>query len=278
MTGVRGRGDAGLTLIELVVTVAIMGTAFSVLVGGLGAAVVGSDLQRQQAAVATLLRSFAESVKGAPYADPAGRCAAPSDYGGSFPVPAGYRVTVTRVEFAPSPFNAFLADCRTGLSQPTAHEPTAFSNPINAYVIGEAPEPQTADATLRAAILPSASITLAGFRPRPAGSVGTLSVVHREGEGTATPQLTVTGGSVVGSLRRCPALCEDRLDLTVTGELAATFEVSLAVGAVTGDAALDGIWLEVPGSGADPGLQRIELRVEAESRRVVRDLQVVKRR
>lgn len=60
----RGPAEQGLTLIELLVTVVVMGIAFLVIVGGLGMAIIASDIQSRQATAQTLARSAAEEVKG----------------------------------------------------------------------------------------------------------------------------------------------------------------------------------------------------------------------
>lgn len=59
----RGRGDGGMTLIELVVTVAILGISFVGLVAGLAAAVQGSTQQRRRAGTEAALRTAAEHLR-----------------------------------------------------------------------------------------------------------------------------------------------------------------------------------------------------------------------
>jgi prepilin-type N-terminal cleavage/methylation domain-containing protein len=61
------RDEAGFTLIEVIVTVAIMGISFLIIVGGIGTAILGSDLNRRKASVQSVLRTAAEDVKGANY-------------------------------------------------------------------------------------------------------------------------------------------------------------------------------------------------------------------
>ena len=269
-------GEAGLTLVELLVTIAIMGIAFAVLVGGMGTAVLGSDLHRKQADAENILRSFAETVKSAEYVD----CAQPSDYQRLFSAPTGYTAAVTGVEFAPPPFNAYVPGCRTGILQPDGFAAgTAFADPTNAYVIGEAPEPLTADASLQAVTAPRATISLSGFGSAPAGSTLTLRVSHREGTGSSTPTVSVNGTPVTG-LTHGASLHEDTILLPgVSAVTTVAYEVALAPAALTGSNSLDGIWIQVADpAGTDPGLQRISLQVKATSRPVTQDLQVVVRR
>lgn len=95
-------GDAGLTLVELLLTISIMGIAFLAILGGMGTSILTSDIHRKQATGQTLLTSFAEAVKEAAYVD----CAQASDYQSSFTAPAGYGATVTAVAYwlpPPSP-------------------------------------------------------------------------------------------------------------------------------------------------------------------------------
>ncbi len=80
------RGEEGLTLIELLATISIMGIAFIVVVGGLLTSVLGSDVHRRQANSEAVLRSFAEAVKAEPYVP----CATAAVYGGTFTPLTGY--------------------------------------------------------------------------------------------------------------------------------------------------------------------------------------------
>lgn len=273
MTTRRATGEAGLTLVELLVTIVIMGIAFAVLVGGLGTAVLGSDLHRKQAKVENLLRTFAETVKGSPYQD----CATTDYAGWSFPTPAGYTAAVTKVEFAPPPFSEYQGDCKTQLREPNKVETTSFSNPANAYVIGEAPTPLTADASLQVGTAPTATITLRGYGSVPTNA--TLRVVHRESAGAAEPTLTVNGTAHTLQ-KHTAALGEDPVAVGPSaGDLTVTYTASLASASLTGSDALDGIWLQYTDADApDPGLQRVTLEVTAKSRPVTQDVQVVLRR
>ena len=58
------RSDDGTTLIEVIVTVAIMGIAFAVILGGMATSVLMSDVHRKQATSQTILRDYAEAVQG----------------------------------------------------------------------------------------------------------------------------------------------------------------------------------------------------------------------
>jgi len=55
--------ESGFTLIEVLITVVIMGIAVVTLVGGMLSAVTASDLQRKDTVLATSLRAYAESIK-----------------------------------------------------------------------------------------------------------------------------------------------------------------------------------------------------------------------
>jgi prepilin-type N-terminal cleavage/methylation domain-containing protein len=63
----RMRGDAGFTLAELLVTVAMVGVAFAVLVGGMFTYTTTSGTHRSQAEVQVELRRFAEAVANSAY-------------------------------------------------------------------------------------------------------------------------------------------------------------------------------------------------------------------
>lgn len=62
--GEAERSEAGTTLVELLVTIVILGIAFTTLLGGTFTAVATADRQRKQSVAEATLRSFAEAVKG----------------------------------------------------------------------------------------------------------------------------------------------------------------------------------------------------------------------
>ena len=83
--------ESGVSLIEVVISVFIMGVAFAVIVGGLGTAIIGSDLQRRQADADVALRATAETIS----YDPCGTAASYTPASS----PAGLTVTVARVTY-----------------------------------------------------------------------------------------------------------------------------------------------------------------------------------
>lgn len=96
------RGDAGETLVELIVAVAILGIAAVAILGGLMLSVKSSDLHRKQATGGAYVRSFAEAIQNS--IDLSGgykSCgSAPAAYG-AVPVPglpAGYSTEVTTIQ------------------------------------------------------------------------------------------------------------------------------------------------------------------------------------
>jgi type II secretory pathway pseudopilin PulG len=93
------RGD---TLIEVLLTIMILGTAGIAMIGALGNTVTASAVHRKQAIAETALRSFTEAVKAEPYRSCATKTAAPGNnaYTGlPYQPPAGFVATVENVSF-----------------------------------------------------------------------------------------------------------------------------------------------------------------------------------
>jgi type II secretory pathway pseudopilin PulG len=90
----RRRGDdRGESLIELIFTVGIMGTAVVALLAGLATAIRISDIHRKQAAAGAQVRTFAEAVERAVNGSPTSYvdCALPGAYESVFAAESGYR-------------------------------------------------------------------------------------------------------------------------------------------------------------------------------------------
>jgi type II secretory pathway pseudopilin PulG len=84
------RSEAGVTLIEVVVTVMIMGVAFVAILAGMGTTFTLSGLHREQARTESEIRRYAEAVKAAPYA----ACSYSTGTAGlTFTVGSGYSIT-----------------------------------------------------------------------------------------------------------------------------------------------------------------------------------------
>jgi type II secretory pathway pseudopilin PulG len=80
------RGDRGETLVEVLVTVMIMGVAAVVLLGGLGTSVRMSGLRREQATGQAYVRAFAQALDSSVAASPSGyvACATAASYAGAY--------------------------------------------------------------------------------------------------------------------------------------------------------------------------------------------------
>jgi prepilin-type N-terminal cleavage/methylation domain-containing protein len=94
------RDDSGFTLIELVITIAIMGIAFVFILAGMTTSIFVSETPRRHASIEPLLTNLVEQAKRAAYANCATAPVGPQPAGTSvssygLSVPTGYTLTVT---------------------------------------------------------------------------------------------------------------------------------------------------------------------------------------
>jgi prepilin-type N-terminal cleavage/methylation domain-containing protein len=91
--------DAGFSLVEIVITIAIVGVTFSAILGGLFASITVSSLQRKEATADTVARSAAEVVKDS-VQNSYNNCAGPSAFSlTGVSVPSGFSVHITDVAY-----------------------------------------------------------------------------------------------------------------------------------------------------------------------------------
>ena len=110
------RDECGESLLELLISVVIMGITVVAVVGALVVATRTSDLHRKEATAGTSARDYAEAVARTTY----GNCATASAFSPAtvgFPVPAGYAASVVSVKYWNG--SLFAAGCGTdnGLQQ-----------------------------------------------------------------------------------------------------------------------------------------------------------------
>jgi prepilin-type N-terminal cleavage/methylation domain-containing protein len=102
------RGEGGFSLVELLITIVIVGIGFAALLGGVMTSVIVSSHQREQATVDAVARSAAEWIK-----DPVNNpysCAANNPYSvAALTVPSGYTVTISSIEYWTPPAVPFPA-------------------------------------------------------------------------------------------------------------------------------------------------------------------------
>jgi type II secretory pathway pseudopilin PulG len=94
----RRRGEVGETLLELLVTVSIMGTVFVGVLAGIGTVFVATDSHRQDATAEAVLRSYAERLEDptdVPYVDCATAGTYVSPTGFTLPAAPGWTASVT---------------------------------------------------------------------------------------------------------------------------------------------------------------------------------------
>jgi type II secretory pathway pseudopilin PulG len=110
--------DRGETLIELLVAVVIMGTAVVAIVGGLGTAILMSDIHRKQSIIAEDLNAFAAAIQGAVATSP-GYIDCATGSGGARPYPSytpgpGYQADIPQVRYWNATTSTFTTTCALG--------------------------------------------------------------------------------------------------------------------------------------------------------------------
>ena len=100
------RSEAGFTLVDTIVGVAILGIGVTTVVGGMATSITVSARGRAAAEAQIAVRSYAEQIAAATYVD----CA--TSYGTSFSAPAGYTATQV-VSYWDSATSTFRATCGT---------------------------------------------------------------------------------------------------------------------------------------------------------------------
>lgn len=98
--------DAGETLVEILLSIMILGIAVSALMFGMGSAATTSGYHDRQAQQAETLRNLVDAVQALPYSPCAGTYATPAGV-----VPAGYSVTTTVVGYASGAAYPYPAAC-----------------------------------------------------------------------------------------------------------------------------------------------------------------------
>lgn len=93
------RAQQGLSLVETLVAVVILGIAFTAILGGMSTSILTSDVHRKEATSETILRSYAEAIKDP--ATPYVACPLPPAYSSpvGFSAPSGYAASVAAVAY-----------------------------------------------------------------------------------------------------------------------------------------------------------------------------------
>jgi Tfp pilus assembly protein PilV len=102
--GQRIADDRGLTLIEMLITVTVLGAGFIAILAGLTTTMRTSSLHRQQSRGEAIVREYAEKVDAAAYVP----CAAPAIYEGAYTPPTGWTATVVDVRYLDATTNAYV--------------------------------------------------------------------------------------------------------------------------------------------------------------------------
>ena len=104
----HSRADSGETLIEIVVSIVILGIAAVAIVGGMTIAIHVSDQHRKEATAGSYVRDFAEAIDGyvnssaTAYQACSTLANAQSTYGSSYTAPSGYAGSITAIAYLTS--------------------------------------------------------------------------------------------------------------------------------------------------------------------------------
>lgn len=135
----HGGDDRGESLIELLLTIVIIGIALVAVVGGLLTSIRLSDVHRKQASSGAGARSYAELVDRYVAAGHYVECASPSAYAPAavgFTPPSGYHASVTEVEYWDQDSRAFSPTCTsTGLERVTVQVQSADARATERSVV-----------------------------------------------------------------------------------------------------------------------------------------------
>jgi hypothetical protein len=119
----RTARESGESLIELLVTVTILGVSVIAVAGAIVIGILMSDIHRKQATAGTTVRDYAEAVQDAVVAGGYVGCATPTAYASpaGFSAPTGYSATVVAGSVKYWNGTAWQATCGTdtGLQQLT---------------------------------------------------------------------------------------------------------------------------------------------------------------
>lgn len=128
-----GVPDAGFSLVETLIAVAILGIGVVTVVSGMMTSITVGDLDRRQAVGQTALRAYAEAVAGDPYTG----CAASYPAAG-FSAPTGWIAAMTVAYWSPGT-STFTPICGTdsGLQRVTLSVTTADGRGSESLRIGK---------------------------------------------------------------------------------------------------------------------------------------------
>jgi Tfp pilus assembly protein PilV len=113
----RGRGEDGVSIIEMLVAMVVLTTAIIALVGGIGTSIIATDAQRKNVTSDGVARTWAEKLQLAPYTNcaPSGQATyQPANLGVT--VPPKYSAQIVSIEYWDGNATAgFTPSCGTDL-------------------------------------------------------------------------------------------------------------------------------------------------------------------